>query len=127
MLHPLSACFHPLCVGTRQGTPSRVVCGPAEDCAVSLALAGALALARTILALQDVGGLLGSFSLGGNSPASPTAVSCKQGVTFEGRLGRSFALLCSCLGVPPKRPYLPGHQGCAPVSEATRPCSPLVR
>ena len=40
----------------------RLVCGPAEDCAVALALAGALALQRTILALQEMGGLLRRMS-----------------------------------------------------------------
>jgi hypothetical protein len=39
-----------------------VVCGPAEDCGVALALAGALALQRTILTLSGVGGLLRSVS-----------------------------------------------------------------
>lgn len=52
-----------------QGVPAEVVCGPSEDCGVALALAGALALQRTILALSGVGGLLRSVSA---AEASPT-------------------------------------------------------
>lgn len=51
-----------------QGVPAEVVCGPAEDCGVALALAGALALQRTILALSGVGGLLRSVSAADASP-----------------------------------------------------------
>jgi hypothetical protein len=59
-----------------QGAPAEVVCGPAEDCGVALALAGALALQRTILALSGVGGLLRSVSA---AEASPTV---RQGVSL---------------------------------------------
>jgi hypothetical protein len=52
-----------------QGVPAEVVCGPSEDCGVALALAGALALQRTILALSGVGGLLRSVTA---AEASPT-------------------------------------------------------
>lgn len=59
-----------LCVP--QGMPTRVMCGPSEDCGVALALAGALALQATILALQAVGGLLRGAS--GVSGAAAAAV-----------------------------------------------------